>query len=407
MKKVIITLLLLNLIAASVLIFVNMKNSSQESDSNGKSEDSNQQKDSVIDNMSLEEKVGQMIFAGIDDTVLNENTKTLISKYNVGGLIFYGDNLQNPEQSVELLNDVKTTNLDNRFPLFLGIDQEGGRVTRLPGNIVEMPTNQQIGEIGNERFSYDFGELLGQQLNAFGFNMNFAPVLDVNSNPNNPVIGDRSFGNNVDIVSKLGIQTMKGIEAQHVIPVVKHFPGHGDTSVDSHLELPIVDKTREEINELEIIPFQKAINEGTDVVMVAHILLPKIDPTYPSSMSTPIISGILREELQFNGVVMTDDMTMNAIMDHYGIGEAIVESVKAGSDIVLIAHDFSKVITAIDALVSAVESGEISESRINESVERIIKLKQKYKLKDTTVDNVDIDILNQTINGVLEKYMNE
>src|SRR5690606_36243064 len=362
MKKVIITLLLLNLIAASVLIFVNMKNSSQESDSNGKSEDSNQQKDSVIDNMSLEEKVGQMIFAGIDDTVLNENTKTLISKYNVGGLIFYGDNLQNPEQSVELLNDVKTTNLDNRFPLFLGIDQEGGRVTRLPGNIVEMPTNQQIGEIGNERFSYDFGELLGQQLNAFGFNMNFAPVLDVNSNPNNPVIGDRSFGNNVDIVSKLGIQTMKGIEAQHVIPVVKHFPGHGDTSVDSHLELPIVDKTREEINELEIIPFQNAINEGTDVVMVAHILLPKIDPTYPSSMSTPIISGILREELQFNGVVMTDDMTMNAIMDHYGIGEAIVESVKAGSDIVLIAHDFSKVITAIDALISAVESGEISES---------------------------------------------
>ncbi|UZN01027.1 hypothetical protein OL548_18860 [Lysinibacillus sp. MHQ-1] len=201
------------------------------------------------------------------------------------------------------------------------------------------------------------GQLLGEQLKAFGFNLDFAPVMDVNSNPNNPIIGDRSFSNKPDIVSQLGIQTMQGLESQQVIPVIKHFPGHGDTSVDSHLELPKVSKSLDDLTKLELIPFKAAIDKGVDVVMVGHILLPKIDQQYPSSMSKEIITGILRNQLGFDGVVMTDDMTMKAITNHFNIGQAAVDSVKAGNDIILIAHEFANVTAAIDALKAAVKNG--------------------------------------------------
>jgi beta-N-acetylhexosaminidase len=184
---------------------------------------------------------------------------------------------------------------------------------------------------------------------------------------------------------------------------VKHFPGHGDTSVDSHLELPIIQKNIEDLNALELIPFKKAIKDGADVVMVAHILLPKIDPKFPSSMSHPIITGILREQLQFDGVVMTDDMTMNAILGHYEIGQAAVDAVKAGNDIVLVAHDYPKVKRAIDAIKQAVNNGEISEERINTSVSRILMLKEKYKLNNERVQAQDIKGLNHSIEQIIGK----
>ncbi|WP_342599350.1 beta-N-acetylhexosaminidase [Psychrobacillus sp. FSL H8-0483] len=350
----------------------------------------------IITEMSLEEKIGQMIFAGITGTSLSKETKKLVSSDKVGGLIFFKDNLQDVNQAVTLINSIKAESSDNKIPLLLGVDQEGGRVSRLP-KLTSLPTNREIGEQNNEALSYRIGNLLGQELNAFGLNINFAPVLDVNSNSNNPVIGDRSFGNNAGIVSKLGIQTMQGIQSQNVISVVKHFPGHGDTGVDSHLELPVIQKSIEDLNALELIPFKNAIADSADVVMIAHILLPKIDPNFPSSLSHEIISGILREQLQFDGVVMTDDMTMNAIIENYEIGQATVEAVKAGNDIVLIAHEYTNVKRAIESILQAVKSGEITEERINTSVERILSLKEKYKVSNDQVKEVDIEQINQSI----------
>ncbi|WP_341302672.1 beta-N-acetylhexosaminidase [Lysinibacillus sp. FSL H8-0500] len=359
----------------------------------------------TVEQMSLDEKIGQMLFAGVSGTILQQETTNLMHQLKVGGLIFYANNLATPEQTVGLINAIKAENEANRFPLFIGTDQEGGNVTRLPGNVRNFPTNKKIGEINQPQFSYEIGQLLAEQLKAFGFNLDFAPVLDVNSNPNNPIIGDRAFASHPDIVSELGIQTMKGLASQQIIPVIKHFPGHGDTTVDSHLELPKVTKSLADLQQLELIPFKAAIEKGADVVMVAHILLPAIDAQYPSSMSREIITGILRNELGFDGVVMTDDMTMKAITNHFEIGQAAVDAIKAGNDIVLIAHEYANVEAAVGAIKAAVSNGELTEERIDESVRRIMQLKQKYKLSNNPAATVDLHKLNTATDRVLNTYM--
>lgn len=358
----------------------------------------------VISGMDLEEKIGQMIFAGISGTTMDTDAKKLINQLQVGGIIFYKNNFENPTQTVQLVNQIKAENSSN-LPLFLGVDQEGGRVTRLPGALANFPPNKQIGDVNNPEFSYKIGTLLGLELKKFGLNLDFAPVLDINSNPNNPVIGDRSFGNNLEIVSKLGIQTMKGMQSQKVIPTIKHFPGHGDTSVDSHLALPIVNKSLKELMKLELIPFERAIDQGADVVMVAHILIPELDKNNPASMSKSVITDVLRRQLGFTGVIITDDMTMGAIVEHFDIGKAAVESVKSGSDIILVGHGYDNVEKIHASLKDAIEKGEISQQRINESVERIIKLKRKYGINDEKVESPDIDGINQLITDLLNKYL--
>lgn len=358
----------------------------------------------VVSKMSLEEKIGQMILAGISGTTMDANTKKLVNQFHIGGIIFYKNNFNTPAQTIQLVNQLKTEN-SSRLPLFLSTDQEGGRVTRLPGGLTNFPTNEQIGKVNNPKFSYKIGTLLGRELKEFGLNLDFAPVLDINSNPNNPVIGDRSFGNNPEIVSELGIQTMKGIQSQNVIPTIKHFPGHGDTSVDSHLDLPIVNKSLKELKELELIPFERAIDDGADVVMVAHILLPKLDKTNPASMSKVIMTDLLRNQLSFNGVIITDDMTMGAITEHFDIGKAAVESVKAGSDIILVGHNYDNVVKIIASLKRAVQNGEISEQRLNESADRIIQLKNKYNINDKKVKNPNINEINNSINSLLKNYL--
>jgi len=361
----------------------------------------NQTISDIIANMSVEDKIGQMILAGLSGTTMDENDKKIIGELHVGGIIFYKRNFENPEQTVQLVNQLNAENRLN-LPLFLGVDQEGGKVTRLPGGLINFPTNKEIGQVNDPDFSYKVGTLLGHELKQFGLNLNFAPVLDINSNPMNPVIGDRAFGDSLEIVSELGIQTMKGIQSQDVIPTIKHFPGHGDTSVDSHLELPIVNKSLKELKKLELIPFERAIEQGADVVMVAHILLPELDKKNPSSMSKAVMTDLLRKQLNFTGVIITDDMTMGAITEHFDIGKAAVESVKAGSDIILVGHDYNNVVKVISSIKVAVQDGEISEQRLNESVEKIIQLKRKYKINDSKVENPNIDELNESINSLLD-----
>jgi beta-N-acetylhexosaminidase len=364
----------------------------------------NQPISEVISKMSLEDKIGQMILAGVSGTTMDANAKQLISQLHVGGIIFYKYNFDTPAQTVQLVNQLKAKN-SSSLPLLLGVDQEGGRVTRLPGGLVNFPPNKQIGQVNNPDFSYKVGTLLGHEVKEFGLNLDFGPVLDINSNPTNPVIGDRSFGNNPKIVSRLGIQTMKGIQSQNVIPTIKHFPGHGDTSVDSHLELPVVNKSLKELKELELIPFERAIDQGADVVMVAHILLPELDKNNPASMSKAVMTDLLRKQLSFTGVIITDDMTMGAITEHFDIGKAAVESVKAGSDIILVGHGYNNVEKIISSLKAAVQNGEISEQRLNESIERIIQLKRKYNINDTKVENPNINEINNSINSLLNNYL--
>lgn len=358
-----------------------------------------------ISSMTLEEKVGQMVVVGFDGTAVNAGIRNLIEKYHVGGVILFKRNITDTTQLLNLLNALKAANAPNRVPLFLSIDEEGGRVTRMPGELVKMPANGVIGQADNPAFSYLVGKYTAMELRAFGFNMNFAPVLDINSNPHNPVIGDRAFGAQPQVVTRLGLQTLWGMLSRGVIPVVKHFPGHGDTSVDSHLGLPSVANGLDRLRNFELLPFREAINNGADAVMVAHILLPEIDPVYPASMSKDIITGLLKNELNFTGLVVTDDMTMGAITENYRIDRAAVQSVLAGSDLVLVCHDYQKELAVLDALKNAVLNGTIPESRINESVYKILKLKQKYGLSDQLIDSVDVNRINRRNNWLLNRYL--
>ncbi|MHA6531985.1 beta-N-acetylhexosaminidase [Paenibacillus sp. BAC0078] len=350
-----------------------------------------------IAGMTLEEKIGQMLLVGIEGTVLDEQAKKMIAEDKVGGIILYADNIKSLKGMVKLTNDLKKSNEGNPAPLFISVDQEGGKVSRMPDEYAVIPANGKVGATGNAEAAGTMGRLLAREVLSAGFNMDFAPVLDINSNPDNPVIGDRSFGSTAGRVTELGIAELKGIESEGVIPVVKHFPGHGDTSVDSHLELPVVKKTTAQLAKLEWLPFQAAIKEHADAVMVAHILFPKLDPERPASLSKVIIGDQLRGEMGFKGVVITDDLTMGAIAKNYSLASAAVDTVLAGSDILLVAHEYSNEQALRNALLTAVGSGEIPESRIDESVYRILSLKQKYQLTDNPVAVPDLTQLNQDI----------
>src|SRR5699024_7934943 len=282
-----------------------------------------------IESMSLDEKLGQLIIVGFEGTDINDNISSFIKDLKVGGVIHFKRNIESVEQVIELNNNIKELNKDSDIPLFVSIDEEGGDVSRLSQEYKDLPTANRLGQLDNEDVSFEYGELLGLRLKSLGFNLNYAPVMDINSNINNPVIGDRAFGNNPELVSKHGLQVMKGIESKNIISSIKHFPGHGDTGVDSHVGLPEMNKSLEEIREFEFVPFKNAIEDDLDMVMVGHILFSEIDNEYPSTMSKKIITNILRDELGFTGVVITDDLTMGAITKNYTLEEATLKFLQA------------------------------------------------------------------------------
>lgn len=358
----------------------------------------------LIDKMTTEEKIAQMMFIGLQGTSLSNEEAELIRNEKVGGVILLGGNIQNETQLLQYMKNIKQANKTNHTPLMLGVDEEGGRVSRIPDSIANFPSSQYIGAHGSPSTSREIGQLLAQKVKAFGFNVNFAPVLDIHNNPQNNVIGDRSFGTTPNIVSEFGIATMNGIKSEGVIPVVKHFPGHGNTSVDSHVSLPNVDKSIEDIKEEEIIPFQKAFNEGADMVMVAHILYSAFDQEYPATLSKRIITDFLREEMEFEGVVITDDMSMGAITQNYGMEEAAVLSIRAGTDMFMLTSSGEGNYDRVkSALIQAVKQGKIKEQSLNNSVRRILKLKDQYELTHKLPDGVNNSTINQKIREVKEK----
>lgn len=353
--------------------------------------------------LSTDEKIGQLVLVGMDGTEIGQNARDLIEKEHVGGFIFYKDNIQDKAQALALFNALKAANREQPVPLFLSVDEEGGRVSRMPGEFAKLPAMRAIGDTGSEELAGRIGGVIGKELSGFGLNLDFAPVLDVNSNPDNPVIGDRAFGEKPDIVSKMGIAVMNGIREQGVIPVVKHFPGHGDTAVDSHLGLPVVEHDLNRLRKLELVPFARAVKEGADVVMIAHLLLPKLDPDHPASFSEAVIHGLLREELQFEGTIISDDMTMGAIVKNYDIGEAAVQFLLAGGNIVLVGHDYDQEKAVIQAIREAVAAGKISGEVLDDRVYNVLKLKAKYALDAKPASGPDVKAINREIRSLLEE----
>lgn len=357
-----------------------------------------------VDSMNIDEKIGQLIIAGFEGQEISDEVKSLISKYKIGGFILFARNIKDSQQTRHLLNDLKYENSNNDYPLFLSIDEEGGRVSRLPSDYKKLPTALEVGNKDSEKISRELGELLGHRVKSLGFNLDFAPVLDIYSNPKNTVIGNRAFGKTVKQASDNAINVMQGIRDSGVIPTVKHFPGHGDTIMDSHLNLPKVKKTLEELKSFEIKPFESAISNDVPIIMIAHILYPDIDEEYPSSMSFQIIENILRRDLSYNGVVISDDMTMGAISNNYTIEEATIKFLKAGGDIALICHGESNTINVINRVKEEVESGEISIEELDCKVYRVLKLKSKYGLEDSIIDNIDFETLNKETSKFLSEF---
>ncbi|GAA0091230.1 beta-N-acetylhexosaminidase [Paraclostridium bifermentans] len=328
-----------------------------------------------INEMTLDEKIGQMVLSGFNGTDFNGELDTLINDLKVGGVILFSRNIEDSKQLKKLNLDIEEAN--KNIPVFISIDEEGGRVNRLAKNIKRFESAKSIGDKGDIKYAYENGKEIGKTLKEYKINMNFAPVLDIYSNSKNTVIGDRAFGNNEKIVETMGIATMQGLKDEDVIPVIKHFPGHGDTEVDSHIGLPVVEKSIDQLYDFEFVPFKKAIESGADAVMVSHILMKQIDDKNPATLSYNLITEILRNDMKFSNVIITDDMCMKAITNRLSVEEASIKSIKAGSDIILIGSDIGKTKSVIEKIKLEVETNEISEKRIDESVYRILKLKEK------------------------------
>lgn len=350
--------------------------------------------------MTLEEKVGQVFMIGIDGTAYNVAMEKQLKSFPAGGVILFSRNVTSVPQLAQLTNALKE-NSTSPVPLVIGTDEEGGPVSRLPDEIIDFPS---AAELGNSPLSKTtaIGEATGQTLLQLGIDLDFAPILDVNSNPTNPVIGDRSFQSNPTKAAEHALAFAEGLESADVISVGKHFPGHGDTSVDSHLQLPVVQKSMEQLSNLELIPFKKAIQAKLPALMVAHLLVPAIDETYPSSLSYATIQELLRDEMGYEGVIVTDDLTMGAIQDNYSTKDAALLAFKAGSDLLLICHGESTAEESYKQLLQAVKKGEVTEERLDESVRRLLALKQTYQVTKKALPMPDVQQLNQIRTNALK-----
>ncbi|WP_127592196.1 beta-N-acetylhexosaminidase [Paenibacillus lautus] len=330
--------------------------------------------------LSLEQKVGQMFICGFNALTPNEHAKILIEQYQVGGICYFRRNVKTLPQLAELSESLQQLASDSRkFPLLISIDQEGGMVARIDHEgISRIPGNMALGAAGSAEDSYRAAQIGARELRSLGVNMNFAPCLDVNNNPRNPVIGVRSFGEDPQAVAALGTAAIKGYQEEGVSATAKHFPGHGDTSVDSHLGRASVPHDLERLRSVELYPFAQAIQGGVDAIMTAHVSFPAIEPSdLPATLSHAVLTGLLREEMGFEGLIVTDCLEMHAISKEYGIPEGAIRAIEAGADCVLVSHNLSEQTAAITAVIEAVRSGRLSEDLIDTAVERILTLKQR------------------------------
>ncbi len=325
---------------------------------------------------TLREKIGQMIMIGLKGEELTWEEKRLFKDYPFGGFILFSHNLREPKQILELCRSLWEKKKE--LPPFIAIDQEGGRVHRLPPPFTHFPPAAAVGRTGNADLAYRVGQATARELSAVGINLNFAPVLDVHSNPNNPVIGDRSLSSDPSEVARLGWSIIQGLRDGGVIPCGKHSPGHGDTSKDSHLELPVVERGLAALKSTELPPFVHACRNQVESLMTAHVLYPALDPKYPATLSHAVITQLLRQELGYDGVVFGDDLEMQAIRKNYPLEEAVALSVNAGVDVLMFTHQTEFAIQAHEFLCQRAEKEPEIKARVEESYQRIKKLKERY-----------------------------
>ena len=342
--------------------------------------------EAIISEMTLEEKVAGLFvvtpeaITGVDTAVqAGDGTKKALEQYPVGGLIYFKKNIQSEDQIKKMIeNSVSYC----KYPMFIAVDEEGGIVSRLADglkleNVGDMT---DIGSTGDTTKAYEAMKTVATYMTGYGFNLNFAPVADVLTNEDNASIGDRSFGSDAATVAGMVTAAMNGLEENKVTACIKHFPGLGDASEDTHNGLVVVDKSIEELKQTELVPFVSAIENGANMIMIGHMSLPQISgDNTPATMSKEVISDLLRSELQFNGVVITDAMNMGAITEYYGADEAAIRAFKAGADMVLMPEDFE---LAYEGVIEAVKDGTISEDRINNSLKRVFRIKYADSVGD-------------------------
>lgn len=341
--------------------------------------------DDYLSTMSLEQKVGQMFVMSFFGSELNLAGRDLLSTWQPGAIVLLPSNLENPQQITRLTNDIQRTLLDSgSIPAFIAVDQEGGIIAHLEEGFTRWAVPSLLTATQSPELAYQFGEALAQELLAVGVNMNLAPVADLQTNPDNPIIGRRSFGNDPELVASMIAPVIEGMQFGGVMATVKHFPGHGETSVDSHLELPVLNFSQDELFARELIPFQSAIDADTGAVMVAHIHFSDIDVNseIPASLSENIITDLLRNQMAYDGIVITDALDMDAIDTVYSPSEAAINAIQAGNDLILIGAHISpeNQAEAMQAVVDAVRAGEIPETRIDESLRRILRAKERFNI---------------------------
>lgn len=346
-----------------------------------------------IESLSLPEKIGQMLCLGFTDNEpcdgflnVNEQARRIVTELHAGTVILFARNVQRSGEPTDpagvkaMLDELQSL---ARVPLFVAVDQEGGRVARFGAPFTAFPSAQVIGGIGDTELAMKAARILGAELLAVGVNFNFAPIADINSNSLNPVIGDRSFGSDAGLVGDMVIAQTNGYREAGVLACAKHFPGHGDTDLDSHFALPTIRHDREIIEKRELVPFAAAVRDAIPALMTAHILFPALDASgVPATLSRPILTDLLRGELGFDGLIVTDCLQMKAVADGWGTPRAAVMAAQAGADILLVCHDGETQAATFDALLTAVQSGELSEARIDESVARIFAAKSGLRAGD-------------------------
>ena len=394
--------------------------------------------DALIEQMTIREKIGQMVMAdfrtwnenpedenseAVPVTQLREEIRDAISRDRFGGIILFAENCPENEQTLELVNDMQTANLDTdssvQIPLMIAIDQEGGRVARL-GQGTRFMGNMAIAATGDPENAETVAQRIGEELSLLGINTDFSPVLDVNDNPENPVIGTRSFSDDPEVVTEYGLSFLSGLKETGTITSLKHFPGHGDVATDSHTGFPILEKSYDELKECELIPFQAAIDAGADMVMTAHIQYPEIETqTYtsistgeevflPATLSHTILTDILRGDMGFDGVIVSDALNMAAISENFDLNDIGEMAIEAGVDMFLMPVPVTDAVALqtldewMDALAAQVENGEIDETIVDASVRRILTLKMEHGLLgkyDPEAAEEQIPEMEETVGG--------
>lgn len=357
-----------------------------------------------INKLSLEEKIGQMIIIGLNTEDAVNHLAEMIQKYKIGGILLYKKNYKTYEEMINLINQIKALNRKNKIPICISIDQEGGRVNRMPNEFKNLPVASKLAEKSGKKDMVKIaGEITGSMLHKTGIHMDFAPVLDIKRFKDKQAIGDRAYSENVEEVSKYGIEYMKALQKHDVMSIAKHFPGHGATKEDSHFRLPKIECDIEKLENEDMLPFKKAIENKVDGILVGHLRITKVTGKIPASLSKRFITKYIRKKYRYNGLVITDDMRMKGMRMRYGKNRAIKKAFMACNDIIVFKYDDD--IRVIEKIVALVKEHKLEEKRVNKSVRRILALKEKYHVNDEMI-KLDKDFI-ETINDQIEAVRKE